>query len=640
MLNRVPSPRGFARIIVTLTALALAALWGVALLAGGAAQTENVTISVTKQVTGNAPADKNYGFTLQCTESDQAFLGQRSVKAGATASFSAVPSGAVCSLSEDDLGADAPLSTTGEFTNRTITASETVTVTNNYPAAATATAAPTVAPTATATAAPTASATPSPTATASPAATATPRPVQIQATVSIRKLTMGAAPAGVSYEFALACSEGHTDTPEDPLTVSVAAGQTVVGTLIGAPARCTLAETNSHGATSTDGLFSSPRAITGDVTFTVTNHFPAATATPSVTATTTATPSVTATATATPSVAATATTTPAATATVAAPTAAPSATAEPSPVDPIIVGTPEPPRVTDPPRRVLNPPATPTPTPVPTPRPTATPAPAPPVVPPPTVAPPPSPTPTPRTSILPERPPFPTGTPTPTPTPPPPPVATPSATPAHVGTPEPTAPPTPPVTPPATATPAIPPATASPPATATPDPTPTPEPPPLVAITLLSRDVPEDGGDDGADDPYRLSLDCEEPDGGGVTVTLLELSAGESRVITMPAGSLCLLADLSDGADGEVALPPLLIDRVITLEDHFADDSATPADALDDAPAPPSSGTGIAGLANGPRALVWPGAAILALAVVAAGLRRRTRASQLARSVHDGDCPH
>ena len=150
-----------------------------------------------------------------------------------------------------------------------------------------------------------------------------------------------------------------------------------------------------------------------------------------------------------------------------------------------------------------------------------------------------------------------------------------------------------------------------------------------MAITLLSREIPVDGGDgadDAEDEPYRLSLDCEEPDGGGGTVTLLELAAGERRVITVPAGSFCLLADLRDDGDGELELPPLLIDRVITLEDHFPDASDDPADA-GGSPAPPSSGTGgVAALADGPRALIWPGAAILALAVLAAILRRRRAA--------------
>ena len=139
-----------------------------------------------------------------------------------------------------------------------------------------------------------------------------------------------------------------------------------------------------------------------------------------------------------------------------------------------------------------------------------------------------------------------------------------------------------------------------------------------MEITILSRDIGTDAGDppgDGSDEPrepYRLNLDCEAPDGGGGVFTLLELSAGESRTFTVPAGSLC---SLSDGGSGELELPPILIDRVIAVEDHFGT-----------APAPPASGTGLAAnLAEGPRALVWPGAVIMALAVAAAVVRRRTR---------------
>ena len=102
---------------------------------------------------------------------------------------------------------------------------------------------------------------------------------QSQATISIRKLTTGSAPTGVTYTFALTCAEG-SDTLDSPVSVSLTAGQTQSGVQIGTPARCTLTETNSRGATSVSGVFTTPQQITGSVTFTVTNNFPVATATP------------------------------------------------------------------------------------------------------------------------------------------------------------------------------------------------------------------------------------------------------------------------------------------------------------------------------------------------------------------------
>ena len=107
---------------------------------------------------------------------------------------------------------------------------------------------------------------------------------QSQATISIRKLTTGSAPTGVTYTFALTCAEG-SDTLDSPVSVSLTAGQTQSGVQIGTPARCTLTETNSRGATSVSGVFTTPQQITGSVTFTVTNNFPVATATPTGTAT-------------------------------------------------------------------------------------------------------------------------------------------------------------------------------------------------------------------------------------------------------------------------------------------------------------------------------------------------------------------
>ena len=107
---------------------------------------------------------------------------------------------------------------------------------------------------------------------------------QSQATISIRKLTTGSAPTGATYTFALTCAEG-SDTLDSPVSVSLTAGQTQSGVQIGTPARCTLTETNSRGATSVSGVFTTPQQITGSVTFTVTNNFPVATATPTGTAT-------------------------------------------------------------------------------------------------------------------------------------------------------------------------------------------------------------------------------------------------------------------------------------------------------------------------------------------------------------------
>ena len=112
---------------------------------------------------------------------------------------------------------------------------------------------------------------------------------QSQATISIRKLTTGSAPTGVTYTFALTCAEG-SDTLDSPVSVSLTAGQTQSGVQIGTPARCTLTETNSRGATSVSGVFTTPQQITGSVTFTVTNNFPVATATPTGTATPTPAP--------------------------------------------------------------------------------------------------------------------------------------------------------------------------------------------------------------------------------------------------------------------------------------------------------------------------------------------------------------
>ena len=484
---------------------------------------------------------------------------------------------------------------------------------------------------------------------------------ETQASVSIRKLTTGAAPSDVSYAFALSCSEGETDTPGDPVTVLVPAGQTRLGASIGTPARCTLAETNSHGATSTDGLFSTPQVIMGDVTFTVTNHFaaaaatstpvPTATATAAPTATATPTPAptatpratavlsttVTPTPTATPIPTATATPTPSPTATPRA-TAVLSTTVTPTPTAtpiPTATATPTPaPTATPRATAVLS--ATVTPTPTATPAPTQTPitvgtpeAPRvvvdpPPIIVPPTITPPPSPDPLTPVPATPEPiAPAPESTSTPEATPTPEPTSTSDATPA----PEPTSTsettPTPEPTSTSETTPTPEPEGAAPP-TVTPsppvvDPPPSPAPEgPLVAITILSRDIGTDAGDppgDGSDEPrepYRLNLDCEAPDGGGGVFTLLELSAGESRTITVPAGSLC---SLSDGGSGELELPPILIDRVIAVEDHFGT-----------APAPPASGTGLAAnLTGSPRALVWPGV-IMALAVtVAVVWRRRTR---------------
>lgn len=449
---------------------------------------------------------------------------------------------------------------------------------------------------------------------------------ETQASVSIRKLTTGAAPSDVSYAFALSCSEGETDTPGDPVTVLVPAGQTRLGASIGTPARCTLAETNSHGATSTDGLFSTPQVITGDVTFTVTNHFaaastatpvPTATATPAPTATATPAPTATATAVLSTTVTPTPTATPIPTATptpspTPSPTATPGATAvlstmvtptptptaTPAPTQtPITVGTPEAPRVVvDPPPIIVPPTITPPPSPDP-----LTPVPATPEP----IAPAPESTSTPEATPAPES----TSTPGATPAPEPPSTSETTPTPEPTSTPEATPTPEPDGTAPPTATPS--------PPVADPPPSPSPEGP-LVAITILSRDIGTGAGGPPGDapdeprEPYRLNLDCEAPDGGGGFFTLLELSAGESRTITVPAGSLC---SLSDGGSGELELPPILIDRVIAVEDHFGT-----------APAPPASGTGLAAnLTGSPRALVWPGV-IMALAVtVAVVWRRRTR---------------
>ena len=93
------------------------------------------------------------------------------------------------------------------------------------------------------------------------------------------------------------------------------------------------------------------------------------------------------------------------------------------------------------------------------------------------------------------------------------------------------------------------------------------------------------------------------------------MGAGEERRVSVAPGSECALVDPVNGGD-PVDLGPVRADRVIDLDEMNGG-----------APAPPASGTGLAAnLAEGPRALVWPGAVIMALAVTAAVVwRRRTR---------------
>ena len=447
--------------------------------------------------------------------------------------------------------------------------------------------------------------------------------------LTVTNAVSGPAPDGARYAYAVSCVKDGVTTTD---TLSMGAGESATTATHFAPrSACTVTATSDHAtAARSEAISGAPDAavVVDNTGWTITHAF-----------TTLETP------------------TPVPT---PAPTPVPTTAPPEPPVTPITIRTPEPPRITNPPPIVVNPDPTqpardPTPTPAPPDRPESdpqetgqedTPTPDPSDTPEPsatpgresdpretgdddTVTPDPSDTPEPSATPDPVSNPRETGregTATPDPS------ATPQPDPQEgeqddTGTPDPSGTPEPSATPEAESGSRE----SEQEGASTPEPSGTPEPtgtPGPVVVTIKTKD----GG--------MVELACRTPDGGDLSENLA-LEAGEERAVPVAPGSSCTVRDPANGEDA-VDLGPIEADRVVDLEEVNGNGRAAPpesaveqppaateqppasnapADASDDAPAPPSSGTGVSTATA--RALVWPGAVLLALAVAVAVVRQR-----------------